>query len=207
MAGGMIVKDVRRWRPYVIAALSILVMGTSAGAHHQKVREGAAVGVAIPSITHGEMLVVAKYRADILELADRQPQTDARLRRLLGFVKLQYFACFWGLVPGGLSDDSSPFNECSHAYLAGARALLAHMVAMPGDQATAKALNALIDAEISSDPTFAALCSNSDTKFDSGVVVGPDWQLAVTHPPTVATFSTVTVLTAAGLWAAFRRRA
>jgi hypothetical protein len=192
-------------RPSFIAALLMLVMCTSSSAHHQTAREGATVGVAIPSITHGEMPIIAKYRGYILDLAATQPRTDATLRRLADFVKLQYFACFYGLVPGSLSDDSSPFNECSHAYLAAARALLGYMAAMPGDQSAAKALDARIDAEISSDPTFAVLCSNSDTQFDSGVIVGPDWRLAMAHLPTVMTFSITTFLAAAGLWAAFRR--
>ena len=97
-------------------------------------------GVAIPAISHGEMPVVARYQSQVLDLAARQPVTDPTLRRLTGFVSLQTFACFWGLVPGSLADEQSPFNECSHAYLAGVRALLAHMAAMPGNQSAAKGI-------------------------------------------------------------------
>src|ERR1700756_2479611 len=166
------------WRYCFVAAVSMLAASTPVSAHHQPPHEGPNVGVAIPAITHGEMLVVAKYRAEILDLAAHQPRTDPTLRRLAGFVSLQRFACFWGLVPGSLSDETSPFNECSHAYAAGVRALLAHMLAMPGDQSPARVLEARIETEIASDPGYSALCSNSSEAFVSGIVIGPDWQLA-----------------------------
>jgi hypothetical protein len=191
---------VSRRRSWFIA-LSLLAACTPVRAHHQPPHEGAIIGVAIPAITHGEMLVVAKYRAQILGLAARQPRTDPTLRRLSDFVGLQRFACFWGLVPGSLSDEISPFNECSHAYLAGARALLSHMVAMPGDQSSARALEAKIDTEIASDPAFSVLCSNSRETFDSGIIIGPDWQLAPVHLATALIFSVLMIAAAR-----FRRR-
>lgn len=145
-------------RLWLFAGLAALAAVIPAAAHHRGVPHyGPAIGVAIPAISHGEMQIVAKYRTRILDLAERQPVTDPTLRRLSGFVSLQYFACFRGLVPGSLSDEASPFNECSHAYLAGTRALLAHMTAMPGDQSAAKALQERIGAEIASDPAFGVL--------------------------------------------------
>jgi len=192
------------WRSRFIAAVSMLAVVTPVWAHHQLPHEGPTIGVVIPAITHGEMYVVARYRAEILDLAARQPRTDPTLRRLAGFVSLQHFACFWGLVPGGLSDETSPFNECLHADLAGARELLTHMLAMPGDQSAGRALEARIDAEIASDPAFNVLCSNSSEAFDSGVIVWPDWQLVPAHLPTVVTFFAVAVLAVAGLWSALR---
>jgi hypothetical protein len=192
------------WRSVLVAAVSIIAASMPASAHEQPPRAGTSVGVAIPAITHGEMLVIAKYRADILDLAARQPRTDPTLRRLAGFVGLQRFVCFWGLVPGSLSDETSPFNECAHAYVAGARALLAHMVAMPGDQSSARALEARIETETASDPALGALCSNSSEAFDSAIVIGPDWQLAPSHLPTVLTLIALLVLAAAGLWGVSR---
>jgi hypothetical protein len=191
-------------RSCLIAVVSMLAASTPVWAHHQPPHEGANIGVAIPAITHGEMLVVAKYRAQILDLAARQPRTDPTLRRLAGFVSLQHFACFWGLVPGSLSDEASPFNECFHADLAGTRALLAHMVEMPGDRSSAKALKAQIEREIASDPAFGVLCSNSSEAFDSGIVIGPDWQLAPAHVPTILTFFALVVLAAGGFWGVSR---
>ena len=190
---------------WLCAGLAAIAAVTPARAHHRGAsHDGPALGVAIPAISHGEMLVIAKYRTLILDLAARQPITDPTLRRLEGFVSLQYFACFRGLVPGSLSDESSPFNECSHAYLAGTRALLAHMAEMPGDQSAAKALQERINAEIASDPAFGAICSNSQQIFDSAAIVTPDWAMIPAHPPTVLTFSAVTLLIGAGAGALWR---
>ncbi len=182
-----------------------MLLMTPASAHHQKPNDGPIRGIAIAAISHGEMPVVANYRSQILDLAARQPVTDPILRRLSGFVSLQYFACFWGLVPGSLTDEQSPFNECSHAYLAGARALIAHMAAMPGNQSAAKELQERIKAEIAADPNAAAVCSNSSQTFDSADVIGPDWQLAPRHAPTVLTFSALAALFVMGLAVARRR--
>ena len=88
----------------------------------------------------------------------------------------------------------------------GARALLAHMVAMPGDQSSARALEARIEAELASDPASNMLCSNSSEAFDSGIVVGPDWRLAPLHLPTLATFLALLLLTAAGVWIVVRSK-
>jgi len=195
-----------RIRSWVFAGVATLAGIIPAAAHHQGVaHEGPAIGVAIPAISHGEMQIIAKYRTRILDLAARQPVTDPTLRRLAGFVSLQYFACFRGLVPGSLSDELSPFNECSHAYLAGTRALLAHMVEMPGDQSAAKALRERIDAELASDPAFGALCSNSQQVFDSAIIVPPEWTMIPAHPPTVLTFCALTLLIGAGAGALFYR--
>jgi hypothetical protein len=191
---------VATWRSRLIAAISILAASTPVWAHHVPPHEGPNVGVGIPAITHGEMLVVAKYRAELLDLAARQPLTDPTLRRLAGFVSLQHFACLWGLVPGSLTDETSPFNECSHAYVAGTRALLSHMVAMRGDQSAARTIEKRIETELASDPVANMWCSNSSEAFDSGIIMGPDWQLVPSHPPTLATFLFLLFLAAAGIW-------
>jgi hypothetical protein len=190
-----------RWLAAALAMLAIV----PASAHHQS-NDGPIRGVTVPAISHGEMPIVARYRSQILGLAARQPVTDPTLRRLAGFVSLQHFACFWGLVPGSLADEASPFNECSHAYLAGSRALLLHMTEMAGNQSEAKQLEARIDAEIAADPDAHAMCSNSSQAFDSAEVIGPDWQLAPLHAPTVLTFAAFAALVAAGLVALGRRK-
>jgi hypothetical protein len=190
--------------PLLAAILTMLAM-TPVCAHHQPQNDGLIRGVAITAISHGEMPVIARYRSWILDLAARQPVTDPTLRRLAGFVGLQRFACVWGLVPGSISDEQSPFNECSHAYLAGTRALLAHMIEMPGDQSAAREVAARIAAEIASDPTAQAVCSNSSQTFDSADVIGPDWQLAPLHAPTVLTFAALALLIVISVAAMFRR--
>ena len=193
-----------RLRFWLCAGLAAIAAVIPAGAHHRGApHDGPALGVGIPAISHGEMPIIAKYRTLILDLAARQPVTDPTLRRLEGFVSLQFFTCFRGLVPGSLLDESSPFNECSHAYLAGTRALLAHMAEMPGDQSAARALQERINAEIASDPAFGAFCSNSQEIFDSAAIVTPDWATIPAHPPTVLTFSVFMLLISAGAGAAF----
>jgi hypothetical protein len=194
-----------RGRSCWLAATLVMLLAAPASAHHRKPNDGPIRGVAIPAISHGEMPIVASYRRQILDLADRQPATDPTLRRLAGFVSLQFFACFRGLVPGSLADEQSPFNECSHAYLAGTRTLLAHMTEMPGNQSAAKELQAHIDAELAADPGALAVCSNSSQTFDSADVIGPDWQLAPRHAPTVMTFLALAMLFATGSLLAVRR--
>ncbi len=195
-----------RIRLWLFAGVAALASATPVAAHHRSApHDGPSLGVAIPAISHGEMLVLAKYRTRILDLAAQQPVTDPALRRLAGFVSMQHFACFRGLVPGSLSDEFSPFNECSHAYLAGTRALLAHMAEMPGDQSAAKALQMRISAELASDPAFGAFCSNSQQVFDSAIIVPPDWAMIPAHPPTVLTFSAFALLIGAGGGALFYR--
>ncbi len=205
MTGRVNSRKGRRSISLLIAVVSMLAV-TPARAHHQGSSDGPIRGVAILAISHGEMPIVARYRSQVLDLAARQPVTDPTLRRLTGFVSLQTFACFWGLVPGSLADEQSPFNECSHAYLAGVRELLVHMTAMPGDQSAAKALEARMDAELAANPDRNAVCSHSGQIFDSADVIGPDWQLAPLHLPTVLTFSAFVALLVAGFAVAGRRR-
>jgi hypothetical protein len=191
--------------PCMIAVVSMLATAPTVRAHRQGPTEEINTGLAIPAITHGEMLVVARYRARILDLAARQPRTDPTLRRLAGFVSMQHFACFWGLVPGSLTDEGSPFNECAHAYVAAARALLSHMVAMPGEQSLAKGLDGRMQAELASDPDAGQLCTNSSETF-SGRIIWPNWQLVPTHLPTVLTLLAVMLAILAPLLFARRSR-
>ncbi|MCW2284041.1 hypothetical protein M2323_001654 [Rhodoblastus acidophilus] len=176
-------------------------------AHHVRPQSGGPVGVEIPAVSHGATPILARYLPDIQKLAERRATTDPTLRRLQNFVSLQYFACGRGLAPGSLTDEDSPFNECAHAYVAGARALLDHLAALPSGQ-DAQALQARIAEDIARDPGAGAVCSNSAETFDSGVVVWPDWSLALTHRPTLLTFSgfLLFLLGAGGLLAGLRPR-
>ena len=187
-----------KWQCRLSVLALMLTVCAPTLAHHQVSRTGQINGVEIPAITHGEMLVVARHRSEILDLANRQARSDQIFRQLMSFVGLQYFACFWGLVPGSLIDDDSPFNECSHAYLAGTRALLTHLTQMDGKQSAAIALLARIDTEVLRDPTASAVCSNS-VNFESGTVVWPDWGLAWSHLPTLLSLLSLIASFAAGL--------
>jgi hypothetical protein len=79
------------------------------------------------------------------------------------------------------------------------------MAAMPGDQYPARDLETRIEAEIAGDPAYSALCSNSSEAFDSGFVIGPDWQLASVHLPTILSFLALVVIAAIGVCVRLRR--
>ena len=117
----------------LVLLLVVAAASHPAWAHRERSsRSSAPQGIAIPSLSHGQMQVIAANLPAIQDLAARQDPTDLTMRRLQDFVNLQKFACLWGMVPGSLTDEASPFNECAHSYLAGARALLLHLRQMPG---------------------------------------------------------------------------
>jgi hypothetical protein len=132
------------------------------------------------------MAVIARYRGDILDLAQRQTVTGPTFRRLYNHGNLQFTYCLWGLMPGSLGDEDSPFNECSHAYLATAKALLTHMAAMPSAERSAKALISDIDTEMVRSGASWILCQYSGEAFSTGAVVKPRWRDMFFHLPSVA---------------------
>ena len=122
------------------------------------------------------MQVIAANLPAIRDLAERQDPTDLTMRRLQDFVNLQEFACLWGMVPGSLTDEASPFNECAHSYLAGARALLMHLRQMPGgDRRGVDALASRIELEMLSGDASLVLCRYSDEPFNTDEVIAPHW--------------------------------
>lgn len=165
-----------------------------------------AKGLALPNLTHGQMLVIAANRAAILKLAAAQNPTDPTLRRLQGYISLQTFACLWGLVPGAVEDESSPFNECSHAYLAGTKALLMHLLAMPGDRAPVRALADQIELEMLRNDAALDLCRYSDEPFDTAHIVGPHWSEIPSHPKSALSLAGVAGAALSWLWLAARPR-
>ncbi|CAH2604007.1 conserved exported protein of unknown function [Rhodovastum atsumiense] len=132
--------------------------------------------ISIPTVTHGEMLVLAAYRRAILALAQQQFPTDRVMRRLQGFINIQFSACLWGLAPGSLTDEDSPFNECAHAYLAATRALLLHLLDMPGDRTAVQAVVAEIEDAMQARQASLMLCRYSGEAFNTSDVIYPDWR-------------------------------
>lgn len=159
-------------------------------------------GIAIPALTHGQMAVVADYRAEILDLATRQVHTDETFRRLMNYGAIQYTYCLWGLVPGSLRDEASPFNECSHAYLSAAQALLLHMRAMPGNspafQAEIESLASRIDADMVRDGASLVLCQFSNEAFNTASLIRPTWSAVPFHPPSLIAFAVLAMGLTAG---------
>ena len=160
-------------------------------------------GIQIPSLTHGQMAVIARYRGDILSLAQAQTATDPTFRRLYNHGNLQYTYCLWGLMPGSLGDEESPFNECSHAYLATAKALLTYMATMPAAERDAKALISAIDADMVRSGASWILCQFSGESFSTGGIVEPRWRDMLFHMPSLAVLIATVAALLAATWSIF----
>ena len=186
----MVVAPGRAVRRLIAGAMLCVVMAVSARAHDQATPGAApADGISIPTITHGQMVVMADNRAAILDLANHQMPTDRAMRRLLGFINIQYSVCLWGLVPGSLTDEDSPFNACSHAYLAATRTLLLHLQDMPGDRAPVRALVEKIERDMVRNQASLVLCRYSDQSFNTSEIIDPEWRGVPFHVASLVTFS------------------
>ncbi|MBG1231012.1 hypothetical protein [Aestuariivirga litoralis] len=161
-------------------------------------------GISIPALTHGQMAVVVNYRAAILDLANQQSATDETFRRLMNYGNIQATYCLWGAVPGSLTDEASPFNECAHAYLAATKALLQHMTGMASAADSATVLITQMDGEMFARGASWQLCEFSAEPFSTGAFIMPHLADVFTHWPSFVTFAVVFVLLALGLWALFR---
>jgi hypothetical protein len=159
-------------------------------------RSAPADSISIPNLSHGQMAVIADNRAAILDLAARQIPTDPTMRRLEAFINLQFFDCMWGMVPGSVEDESSPFNECSHAYLAATRALLMHLQTMPGDRAPVRALIAKIERQMLDNNASLVMCRYSDEPFNTAERIGPHWREIPFHLPSLTTFAGLALVAA-----------
>jgi hypothetical protein len=161
-----------------------------AGAHGAR-SGGPTSGISIPGLSHGQMAVIADYRGEILALAKRQAKTDPTFRRLLTFGDVQYSYCMWGLVPGSLRDEESPFNECSHAYLSAAQALLVHMRDISDDKQPTEALISRIDADMVRNQASFVQCQFSGETFNTADVVFPSWHHVPSHPASLVSFASL----------------
>lgn len=191
----------------LIAALAVLAVSPSEA--HRIARTGMPPpdGIAIPSLTHGQMAAIADNLSSIRTLARDRIGSDMTTWRLEDYLNLQSFACLWGIVPGSILDESSPFNECAHAYLAAARALLLHRREAPGvDHAAVEALIGKIETEMLANGASLTPCRFSDEPFNTNEIVFPRWSEAPAHPPTVAFAAGVFVSIAGTAWSAWPRR-
>jgi hypothetical protein len=173
------------------AALGWLLLASPLPAWaHSRAPSAPGDGIAIPNLTHGQMAVIAGYRAAILDLAARQSRTDPVLRRLRNFADIQHTYCLWGMVPGSLGDERSPFNECTHAYLAATQALLLHMRAIGGDPAgPANALAARIETDMLRNSASLVLCRHSGEAFNTADIISPRWSEIPSHTGSLASLA------------------
>lgn len=189
-------------RAAVFSCLLAALMPASIAQAHRSAANADDRGIAIPALTHGQMAVIAAYRGDILALAARQPRTDEPFRRLLNFGNIQYAYCLWGLVPGSLRDEASPFNECSHAYLSAAQALLVTMRDMNARgsplRADVEALVSRIDADMVRDGASFVLCQFSSEDFNTASLIRPVWTAVPGHAPSAVSFAVLAAAMGAG---------
>jgi hypothetical protein len=171
-------------------------------AHHSSV--GSTAGIPIPSLVHGQMTVMAENQSAILDLADQQPFQDETFLRLRNFIAIQSFRCLWGLVPGSVDDEASPFNECSHAYLSATRALLLYMPGMRGDQIRVRALIDQIELQMAINNAALVLCRYSDEPFNTADVISPRWNAIPQHRPSLLAALGVSVLSLGAAGAGLR---
>ena len=194
-----------------MASIGALVMlaASPSDAHRISTRSGPPPeGVSIPSLTHGQMAVIRDNLPAIKALANARLGFDLTTWRLEDYLNLQSFACLWGIVPGSITDEDSPFNECSHAYLAAGRALLLQLNREP--QADHKSIDALIskiEVEMLADGASMNLCRYSDEPFNTNEIMWPHWGMAPFHPPTLAAFGVAFGLVASALFWLARRDA
>lgn len=194
----------------LIALLAAFVMvGTSPSlAHRISTRSGPPPeGVSIPSLTHGQMAVISDNLPAIRALASGRIGFDMTTWRLEDYLNLQSFACLWGVVPGSVTDENSPFNECAHAYLAAARALLLQLREASGvDQKAVDALIGKIEVEMLANGASLTLCRYSDEPFNTNQVIWPHWSEIPFHPPTAGLAAAAFVAIGVAAWGVRPRR-
>jgi hypothetical protein len=170
----------------MIALLQLWPLAASA---HLRSSNGPRTGIAIAEISHGEMIMIAEYRDRIIDLAARATDTNEPFRRVLNYAQIQHAYCLWGKMPGGVTDEASPFNECSHAYLAATKAVLLSMRSMGGEAVEAETIVSAIDAGMVLRGLALITCQFSGEAFNTADVIRPSWKDVPLHPASMATLT------------------
>ena len=121
----------------------------------------------------------------IFVLAGAVRGAEPEFLTLVRYGELQYSNCLWGLVPASISDEESPFNECSHAYLAAAKEVLLRMRAMPAMGPRAGEIASRISYEAALEGAAFIGCVYSGEGFNTADIVRPQWHDVPFHLPTV----------------------
>ncbi|MBB3595614.1 hypothetical protein FHX08_006026 [Rhizobium sp. BK529] len=188
--------------PLLCFGLALLIAaGASA---HGGGSQGSHAGLPVPEISHGEMAVIADYRGHIMDLAASAVDTNEPFRRVLNYAEIQYSYCLWGRVPGSVTDEESPFNECAHAYLAATKAVLLAMRDMPQEAAAAGEIASAVDVDMVRRGLSLVTCRFSGEGFNTGDVVRPRWSEIPLHPASMAWFTGFAALLALGFFGAKR---
>ena len=165
--------------------IGLALMAGQAEAHGNRAASYNATGLAIPSMSHGALLVLDEYYGAILRLASQAKESDPVFRKLENYARIQNYYCLWGFAPRAIADEASPFNECSHAYLSAARMLLLHMRDMPSVGAAAGDMISTVDAEMVRRGSALIQCEYSGEPFHTGGFITPHWEKLPSHPPSL----------------------
>lgn len=176
----------------LIASLFPLLAGNTSA--HERSADGSHAGLEIPAISHGEMAVISDYRSGIIGLASRAVDTNEPFRRVLNYAEIQYSYCLWGRMPGSVTDEESPFNECAHAYLAATKAVLLSMREMPREAAAAGEIISAIDADMARRGLALITCQFSGEAFNTADIVKPIWSKVPLHPASMASLTGLAAL-------------
>ncbi|MFG1418981.1 hypothetical protein V5F38_12685 [Xanthobacter sp. V0B-10] len=188
-----------------LAVLVVALLAPLQALAHRGTAPGDRSGLEIAGVTHGEMAVIAGFAPAIRAVAQNQTRTDPTFRRLANFAALQRTYCLWGLMPGSVSDEDSPFNACMHAYLSALRAVLVHMRDMPGRQDAALQLDQEMTQELARHAAFNVICQYSSESFNTAQVIIPEWRDIARHPPSLLAAGAVAAMLGAAGAALFRR--
>ncbi|MEF0943906.1 hypothetical protein [Rhizobium sp. BR 362] len=165
---------------------------------------GSQAGIAIPSLSHGEMAVIAPYYGRIIAPASSASDTDESFRRVLNFAQIQRAYCLWGTMPGSVGDEDSPFNECSHAYLAAAKMALLQMRTMKDEKASAGDLVSEIDGALVRNNLSLVLCRFSGEGFNTADLIRPQLAGIFLHGKSFAASTLALLAAVAALWCTAR---
>lgn len=165
----------------VLLSLSAALLSGSAAAHSSRKPLNTS-GLPIANLSHDQLRVIERYKDSIMALAARQISPDLATRTLYNFVNLQFAYCLWGLVPGALTNEDSAFNGCSHAYLAGSKALLVQLQRSSSDPAEANQLAARIQSDMQREDSGALICRNGIEPLNTAEIVFPEWSGIAVNP-------------------------
>ncbi|WP_244430756.1 hypothetical protein [Rhizobium sp. CF142] len=177
----------------------VLLLAGSALAHSRS-GESSHAGLPVPEISHGEMAVISDYRSRIMDLASTAADTNEPFRRVLNYAEIQYSYCLWGRMPGSVTDEQSPFNECAHAYLAATKAVLLAMRDMPQEAMAAGEIASAVDVDMVRRGLSLVTCRFSGEGFNTADVVRPRWSEIPLHPASMASLTGFAAILAAGFF-------
>jgi hypothetical protein len=185
----------KRLMMFVLAVFLLgMPQASWANGHWGKANEIAKLtGLVVPPLVHGQLVVMADARTEVLALADELAPEDATLATLSDYGTRQRAACFYGLWPARLGDAETIFHKCTHGYLAAARAMLMRLQEIAPADTRVQDLATQVELAMLAQNTSLSLCINSAEPFNTAEVVGPDWTLWE-RDPVVKSFGTVTLL-------------